>query len=96
MWWDPARDEHYETPPSIADTSGYEVRDFHLPAGFRISPVGYRSRSRLAAARSASVTSRTRSARSSASTRSAATRSDAADHMEDGAEALAKLGIRLP
>ncbi|MGN6816442.1 MAG: helix-turn-helix domain-containing protein [Solirubrobacterales bacterium] len=47
MWWDPARHEHYETPPSIADISGYEVRDFHLPAGFRISPVGYESEERF-------------------------------------------------
>jgi len=43
MWWDPPRHEHYETPPAIAKTSGYEVLDFHLPAGFRISPVGYES-----------------------------------------------------
>jgi transcriptional regulator with XRE-family HTH domain len=47
MWWDPARHEHYETPPSIADISGYEVRDFHLPAGFRISPVGCESDERF-------------------------------------------------
>jgi transcriptional regulator with XRE-family HTH domain len=47
MWWDPARHEHYETPPSITDISGYEVRDFHLPAGFRISPVGYESEERF-------------------------------------------------
>jgi len=47
MWWDPARHEHYETPPSVADISGYEVRDFHLPAGFRISPVGYESEKRF-------------------------------------------------
>lgn len=47
IWWDPGRHEHYETPPSIADTSGFEVLDFHLPAGFRISPVGYESEERL-------------------------------------------------
>lgn len=47
MWWDPARHEHYETPPSIADISGYEVLDFDLPAGFRISPVGYESKERF-------------------------------------------------
>jgi|GEM_PF-1085806 len=47
MWWDPARHEHYETPPSIADISGFEVRDFHLPAGFRISPVGYETEERF-------------------------------------------------
>lgn len=34
-------------PPSIADISGYEVLDFHLPAGFRISPVGYESEERF-------------------------------------------------
>jgi transcriptional regulator with XRE-family HTH domain len=47
MWWDPPRHEHYETPPSIAKSSGYEVRDFDLPAGFRISPVGYESEERF-------------------------------------------------
>lgn len=47
MWWDPARHEHYETPPSIADISGYEVLDFDLPAGFRVSPVGYESEERF-------------------------------------------------
>lgn len=47
MWWDPASHRHYETPPSIADISGYEVRDFHLPAGFRVSPVGYESEERF-------------------------------------------------
>jgi transcriptional regulator with XRE-family HTH domain len=45
MWWDPARHEHYETPPSIADISGYEVLDFDLPAGFRVSPSATRARS---------------------------------------------------
>jgi transcriptional regulator with XRE-family HTH domain len=47
MWWEPASHRHYETPPSIADISGYEVRDFHLPAGFRVSPVGYESEARF-------------------------------------------------
>ncbi len=47
MWWEPACHRHYETPPSIADISGYEVRDFHLPAGFRVSPVGYESEARF-------------------------------------------------
>ncbi|HYQ78969.1 MAG TPA: helix-turn-helix domain-containing protein [Solirubrobacterales bacterium] len=47
MWWDPASHRHYEAPPSIADVSGYEVRDFHLPAGFRVSPVGYASEERF-------------------------------------------------
>lgn len=41
MWWDPASHEHYETPPSIAASSGYEVWDFDLPARFRVSSVGY-------------------------------------------------------
>jgi transcriptional regulator with XRE-family HTH domain len=41
MWWDPASHHHSESPASAS--SGYEVRDFHLPAGFRISPVGYES-----------------------------------------------------
>jgi transcriptional regulator with XRE-family HTH domain len=45
MWWDPARHEHYESPASAS--SGYEVRDFHLPAGFRISPVGYENEERF-------------------------------------------------
>lgn len=47
MWWEPASHRHYETPPSIAEISGYEVRDFHLPAGFRVSPVGYESEERF-------------------------------------------------
>jgi len=47
MWWEPASHRHYETPPSITDISGYEVRDFHLPAGFRVSPVGYESEERF-------------------------------------------------
>lgn len=47
MWWDPGRHEHYETPSSIADISGYEVLDFHLPPGFRISPVGFESEERF-------------------------------------------------
>lgn len=45
MWWDPAKHHHYESPSS--DSSGCEVRDFHLPAGFRISPVGYESEERF-------------------------------------------------
>lgn len=47
MWWDPARHEHYETPPSIADISDYHVLDFDLPARFRVSPVGYESEERF-------------------------------------------------
>ncbi|HKO37878.1 MAG TPA: helix-turn-helix domain-containing protein [Solirubrobacterales bacterium] len=45
MWWDPGRHHHYESAPS--DASGYEVLDFDLPAGFRISPVGYESEKRF-------------------------------------------------
>ncbi|HET9153153.1 MAG TPA: helix-turn-helix domain-containing protein [Solirubrobacterales bacterium] len=45
MWWDPTKHHHYESPSS--DSSGCEVRDFHLPAGFRISPVGYESEERF-------------------------------------------------
>jgi transcriptional regulator with XRE-family HTH domain len=45
MWWDPRRHHHYESPAS--DASGYEVLDFDLPAGFRISPVGYESEERF-------------------------------------------------
>jgi transcriptional regulator with XRE-family HTH domain len=41
IWWDPAQRYHYETPPSIAAKSGYEVVDFELPAGFRVSRIGY-------------------------------------------------------
>jgi transcriptional regulator with XRE-family HTH domain len=47
MWWDPARHEHYETPPSIAEIEGYYVRDFDLPARFRVSPVGYETEARF-------------------------------------------------
>ncbi|TMK57409.1 MAG: transcriptional regulator [Actinobacteria bacterium] len=47
LWWDPPRHESYETPPAIAEMSGYEVLDFDLPGGFRISPVGYESRERF-------------------------------------------------
>lgn len=47
MWWEPTSHRHYETPPSIAAISGYEVRDFHLPAGFRVSPVGYEKSERF-------------------------------------------------
>lgn len=45
MWWDPGRHHHYESPPS--DAGGREVLDFHLPAGFRVSPVGYESEERF-------------------------------------------------
>jgi hypothetical protein len=37
----PCQALHYETPPSIAAISGYEVLDFELPAGFRVSRIGY-------------------------------------------------------
>jgi transcriptional regulator with XRE-family HTH domain len=47
MWWDPAGHHHYETPPSVAKASGYEVLDFDLPARFRVSPVGYESEERF-------------------------------------------------
>jgi transcriptional regulator with XRE-family HTH domain len=47
MWWDPPRHEGYETPPEVADISGYEVWDFDVPARFRVSPVGYESRERF-------------------------------------------------
>ncbi|HWC48156.1 MAG TPA: helix-turn-helix transcriptional regulator [Solirubrobacterales bacterium] len=47
MWWEPGHHEHHETPPAIADVSGYEVWDFDVPPGFRVSPVGYESRARL-------------------------------------------------
>jgi transcriptional regulator with XRE-family HTH domain len=47
MWWDPPDHESYETPPEIADISGYEVWDFDVPASFRVSPVGYESRERF-------------------------------------------------
>lgn len=47
MWWDPPDHESYETPPEIADISGYEVWDFDVPARFRVSPVGYESRERF-------------------------------------------------
>lgn len=42
--WDPASHKHYETPPEIADITGYEVWDFDLPARFRVSSVGYETR----------------------------------------------------
>ncbi|MGN6215415.1 MAG: helix-turn-helix domain-containing protein [Solirubrobacterales bacterium] len=45
MWWDPGRHEHYESPADAS--SGYEVLDFDLPAGFRVSPVGYESEERF-------------------------------------------------
>jgi transcriptional regulator with XRE-family HTH domain len=41
IWWEPARHYHYETPPSMAAVSGYEVLDFDLPAGFRVASIGY-------------------------------------------------------
>lgn len=41
FWWDPARHERYETPPSIAAITGYEVWDFDIPAGFRVASIGY-------------------------------------------------------
>jgi len=44
IWWDPPSHEHYETPPDIADISGYEVWDFDLPARFRVSSIGYETR----------------------------------------------------
>lgn len=47
MWWEPGHHEHHETPPAIADVSGYEVWDFDVPPGFRLSPVGYESRARF-------------------------------------------------
>jgi transcriptional regulator with XRE-family HTH domain len=47
MWWDPPRHESYETPPEVADISGYEVWDFDVPARFRVSPVGFESRERF-------------------------------------------------
>jgi len=47
MWWDPPRHESYETPPEVAEISGYEVWDFDVPARFRVSPVGYESRERF-------------------------------------------------
>lgn len=45
MWWDPVTHHHYESPAS--GSSGCEVLDFHLPAGFRVSPVGYESEERF-------------------------------------------------
>jgi transcriptional regulator with XRE-family HTH domain len=44
IWWDPASHEHYETPPEVADITGYEVWDFDLPARFRVSSIGYETR----------------------------------------------------
>lgn len=51
MWWDPARHVHFETPPSVAALTGHEALDFDLPAGFRISPVGYETDEELQARR---------------------------------------------
>jgi len=45
MWWDPATHEHFDHPAE--PTRGQEVWDFDVPAGFRISPVGYESRERF-------------------------------------------------
>lgn len=45
MWWDPACHEHFEIPANAG--SGSEVLDFDLPAGFRVSPVGYETRERF-------------------------------------------------
>jgi transcriptional regulator with XRE-family HTH domain len=45
MWWGPARHEHFDSPSDAG--SGQEVLDFDLPAGFRISPVGYESEKRF-------------------------------------------------
>jgi len=47
MWWEPGHHEHHETPPAMADVSGYEVWDFDVPPGFRVSTVGYESRARF-------------------------------------------------
>lgn len=44
IWWDPASHAHFETPPSTAEISGYEVWDFDLPARFRVSSIGYESK----------------------------------------------------
>lgn len=41
IWWSPATQYHYETPPSIAEVTGFEVLDFDLPAGFRVASIGY-------------------------------------------------------
>lgn len=45
MWWDPGRHEHYESPADAS--SGCEILDFDLPAGFRVSPVGFESEERF-------------------------------------------------
>jgi transcriptional regulator with XRE-family HTH domain len=45
MWWDPGRHEHYESPADAS--SGHEILDFDLPAGFRVSPVGFESEERF-------------------------------------------------
>lgn len=47
MWWVPGHHEHHETPPAIADISGYEVWDYDVPPGFRVSPVGFETRERF-------------------------------------------------
>jgi transcriptional regulator with XRE-family HTH domain len=45
MWWDPGRHEHHESPADAS--SGCEVLDFDLPAGFRVSPVGFEGEERF-------------------------------------------------
>jgi transcriptional regulator with XRE-family HTH domain len=45
MWWEPGRHEHYESPGDAS--SGHEILDFDLPAGFRVSPVGFESEKRF-------------------------------------------------
>jgi transcriptional regulator with XRE-family HTH domain len=45
LWWDPPR--HIQYDGKITDVCGYEVRDFVVSAGFRISPVGYESTERF-------------------------------------------------
>lgn len=45
MWWDAGRHEHYESPADAS--SGCEILDVDLPAGFRVSPVGFESEERF-------------------------------------------------
>lgn len=47
MWWEPARHEHHETPPSCAAIEGFDVMDFDLPGRLLASPVGYESEERF-------------------------------------------------
>jgi len=49
IWWEPARHYHYETPPSMAAVSGYEVLDFDLPGDFRVASIGYETDEELRA-----------------------------------------------